>query len=257
MDLGLKNKVFIVTGSSRGIGFSIAKMLLDEGARVVINGRVKKPLLDSYYDLKKLNQDNVDYFKGDISKTSTIHQLKNFTLKKWSSIDGIVANAGQLIELSDKINFEVDELAWFMKNNFYLSHSLINEFTNELQKSSGSIVIIGSIAGCDSLGAPVPYSVAKSSLKMYTKSMADILAKDKIRLNLVSPGNILFDGGNWERKLRENKEEVEKYIKTHVPLNKFGVPEDIANMVSFLLSNRSNFITGSNFVIDGGQTRSN
>jgi 3-oxoacyl-[acyl-carrier protein] reductase len=91
-------------------------------------------------------------------------------------------------------------------------------------------------------------------LQPYVKYLSKTLGEYGVRVNLISPGNILFDGGNWDNKLRLNKSEIEDYIKTNVPLNKFGTPSDIGNMVAFLVSEKSNFITGSNLVIDGGQT---
>ena len=100
------------------------------------------------------------------------------------------------------------------------------------------------------------YSVYKSSLLAYVKTMSRELSKKNIRINLISPGNILFNKGNWDKKIKKNKTKIKKMIKKIVPLNKFGKPEDISVMVAILLSNKTQFITGSNFVIDGGQTRS-
>ena len=79
-------------------------------------------------------------------------------------------------------------------------------------------------------------------------------AKNKIRINIVSPGNIIYPGGNWDKKLKKNPKKINNYIYKEVPLKKFGKPEDISSIVAFLLSEKSTFITGSNLIVDGGQT---
>ena len=86
--------------------------------------------------------------------------------------------------------------------------------------------------------------------------MSRPLAKEKIRINAVVPGNIMFENSVWDKKLKKNPKKVKNFIKNHVPLKRFGKPEEIGNIVSFLSSNKSSFITGSIFIVDGGQTRS-
>ena len=81
------------------------------------------------------------------------------------------------------------------------------------------------------------------------------LGKKGIRINGIAPGNILFEGSSWSQKIKDNKEDVYKMINDEVPLNKFGTDEDISNLASWLLSKKAEFVTGSIFVSDGGQTR--
>ena len=90
---------------------------------------------------------------------------------------------------------------------------------------------------------------------MYAKSLSRKLSSEGIRVNTVSPGNIIFPEGNWDRKQKKDPVGIQKMLDEHVPLKSFGKPEDIGNIVSFLLSNRAKFITGSCFVVDGGQSR--
>ena len=108
----------------------------------------------------------------------------------------------------------------------------------------------------ESTGAPVTYSVAKSALNAYVKNISRPLAKLGIRINAVVPGNIIFEGSVWTKKLSENPQDVEKMLKNEVAMQRFGKPQEIANFVVFLCSEKSSFATGSLFVVDGGQTRS-
>ena len=100
------------------------------------------------------------------------------------------------------------------------------------------------------------YASSKAALLTYTKSLSRKLAHKKIRVNMVSPGNILFPGGNWDKKKRSNPKIVKQMLLKKVPLQMFGVPEDIGNVVAFLISSKARFITGTNIIVDGGQLSS-
>jgi len=253
MNLDIVNKVFFITGSSRGIGNGIAKVLLSEGCRVIINGRDVKCL---EAEIKKLNKDYPDKIisvEGDVNKTVVTKEVIKKSIDKWGTIDGIVANAGAVKRVPDwEIN--KDDWNWFFNNNFSVAYNAIQSIVPILTKSRGSIVTIGSIASLEDVGAPLPYSSSKAALLTYTKSLSKRLADKKIRVNMVSPGNILFPDGNWDKKQKIDKDGIEKMLNTKVPLKRFGTPEDIGNMVAFLLSPRASFITGANFVVDGGQS---
>ena len=126
-----------------------------------------------------------------------------------------------------------------------------------LKVSKGNILCISSICGKEYIkGAPVAYSVAKSGINNFVKFQSDILANFSIRINAIAPGNIIFKNSSWDKKVKKHKRNVKKYINENVPLKSFGTTQDIANMSSYLLSDNSKFITGSVFVIDGGQTKS-
>tara|TARA_Y100000590_G_scaffold183807_1_gene209391 strand:- start:1390 stop:2145 length:756 start_codon:yes stop_codon:yes gene_type:complete len=249
MELNLKNKIIVISGSSKGIGKSIAEILLHEGCKVVINGRNKLNLLKTKNELSKISK-NIISIDGDVSKSATINKIKKITIKKWGKIDGIVANASSLENTKNK------DSAFLIKYNFEIVYNFVNNLIPSMKKNDASIVIIGSIAGLEDIGAPFYYTVFKSTLSSYVKSMSRKLSEKNIRINLVSPGNILFKNGNWEKKLNTNKSKINRMIKKNVPLKKFGKPQDVSIIVSVLLSNKTGFITGSNFVIDGGQTRS-
>ena len=112
---------------------------------------------------------------------------------------------------------------------------------------------ISSIAGNVITQAPITYSVAKSALNFYSKYKAKELAAHNISLNIISPGNILQPNNNWDKKIKKNKKQTLNYIKAKVPMNRFCRPIDIAELINFILVSKNNNITGSNFVVDGGE----
>ena len=122
-----------------------------------------------------------------------------------------------------------------------------------LEESHGVILFISSIAGMEAFGAPTDYSTAKAAIIALAKNISRKVAPN-IRVNVISPGNVYFEGGSWDEKIKHDKKRVDEMIKTTVPLNRFATPEDIANSAIFLCSDKASFITGATLVIDGGQT---
>jgi 3-oxoacyl-[acyl-carrier protein] reductase len=120
----------------------------------------------------------------------------------------------------------------------------------------GAVVLIGSITGVEATPAPLPYGAAKAALLNYTKNVAREVAKRRVRVNCVAPGNIMFEGGSWDRRMRASPRETASFIASEVPLERFGTVEEVANVVTFLVSDRASFVTGTCVVVDGGQTRS-
>ena len=104
--------------------------------------------------------------------------------------------------------------------------------------------------------APITYSVAKSALNSYVKAMSFPLAKKGIRINAIAPGNVNFKGSVWSKKIKKNPRKVKKMLVDNVPLEKFGSIEDVSNAVIWLSSKKSNFMSGTVIISDGGQTRS-
>lgn len=251
MNLLIKDKVYIIAGSSRGIGKQIAHELLENEAKVVLTGRNKDNLEKTYNEFKREFGDKLIMQIGDISNFKILLEMKKKIIKKWNKIDGIVANAGNLKKNSKNEFLDVD---WYIQNNFENIKVFYNFFEKSLIKYKGSAVFISSIAAIKDLGAPIGYVLSKRYINEFAKSMAIKNAKNKIRINIVSPGNIIYPGGNWDKKLKKNPKKINNYIYKEVPLKKFGKPEDISSIVAFLLSEKSNFITGSNLIVDGGQT---
>jgi 3-oxoacyl-[acyl-carrier protein] reductase len=252
----LRDRIGLVCGSSRGIGKAIALRLLEEGAVVMVTGRDNTALTHTHQELSHAFGDNVKAFQGDLSNPDTIRTLLATIKDEYGRLDIMVANIGSG---RSAMGWDVNDRAWeeAMNVNFHTAVRLSRETIRMMEvRQSGSIVFISSIAGVESIQAPVPYTVAKAALLMYMKSTARIAAGMGIRMNAVSPGNVLFEGGTWDKKLSEDRVAVERYIETEVPLRSFASPHDIAEAVTFLVSDKGAFITGTNLIVDGGQTRS-
>jgi 3-oxoacyl-[acyl-carrier protein] reductase len=255
MELGLKDQVVFVAGSSRGIGRAIAGALLYEGARVVLTGRDEASLEGARAELDV--EGRVLAIAGDFGDAGVIAAAFEQTVERFGRIDHLVANLGTGI---GKPGWEQAEEDWtrLFEANFFASVRLTQAVLPYLlgHVGGGSVRFISSIVAVESTAAPLPYSAAKAALNNYAKNLARQLGAQKVRVNTIAPGNILFAGGSWERHLADRPEMVEAMLKNEVPQQRFGAPEEIASLACYLCSEMAGFVTGACYVIDGGQTRS-
>jgi 3-oxoacyl-[acyl-carrier protein] reductase len=239
-------KVALVTGSSRGIGKGIAKKLCENGYIVYINGRNVESLQKS---AKELNGE-VKIVAGDLTDETNIKEAIDKIAKDEGRLDLVVANIGSGKSIPGW-NIDMSEYKRVFDINFFSAVCLATCSLEVMQKSGGHIIFISSIAGCESLGAPIAYGSAKTALLAFAKSLSQECAKLHVRVNSISPGNVMFDGSTWDEKSKNDKKFVDEYIKQNVPLNGFATPQDIAKAVMYL--EESSFTTGVNIVVDGGQ----
>ena len=253
VNLKLTEKKVLITGSSKGIGAAIASSFLNEGADVLIVARNKANLTKLESSLKEIHgSDRVLSFVCDCTIEDSLLSLKSFVKKKWGNLDVVVANVGNGMSVADIIpSDEQWKKTWY--SNFDSALYTARVFLPMLEKTSGNLLFISSIAGLEAFGAPVDYSTAKTAILGFAKNIARKLAI-KVRVNVLAPGNVLFPGGSWDKKIQDNKDAVYALIKDSVPMNRFGMPNEIADSVIFLCSERASFITGSVLVVDGGQT---
>lgn len=250
MELDLKNKNVLITGSSRGIGFGIASAFINEGCNVLVNSR-------SDIDLSKFpKSDKISKSMADVTTADGIKNLQSSVKTFFNDqIDILICNVGSgTSAAAGKETF--DDWQKSFNTNFFSTTNVIEALRHKVVKNSGSITCISSICGLEQLGAPLTYSAAKAALNSYVVGLSKVIGKDGIRINAVAPGNILFDGSVWDRKVKENEVAVKAMLEKDVALNKLGSVEEISNVVLFLSSPKASFVTGSIVVVDGGQVRS-
>ncbi|MDA9171061.1 SDR family oxidoreductase [Alphaproteobacteria bacterium] len=254
MELGLKNKKVLITGGTSGIGLETLKGFLSEGAQVISLNKDYQIARDIEVKIKKLFPNSVYKFLNcDCAKYNEVLAIYKAIYNDFGDIDILINNIGSGSGTNDPLPSQKDwNLLWNV--NFQTAQNITSVFLNSLLKSQGNITYVGSIVSKETLNAPTPYTVAKSALLSFAKTLATKYGY-VIRVNTVSPGNVMVPGGGWDQKLKSDKDYIMNYIENNVPMNRFGLPHEIADAILFLASNRANFINGANLIIDGGQTK--
>lgn len=234
------NKVAIVSGGSRGIGASIVETLASSGFNVVLNYRFSA---DKANDIAS-KFSNVVTFQADVSDYAQVKSLVDFTISKFGRIDLLVNNAGIdfINTLSDTSDSDFDKV---LKNNLYSAFYLSKEVSPYMiNAKSGLIINISSIWGIVGASCEMAYSVSKAGLDAMTKSLAKELGPSNIRVNSVAPGIIDTDMNSFL-----SKEELSEIVND-IPLERIGLPSDVADTVLFLEKN--SYITGQVIQVTGG-----
>ena len=262
MKLKLKNQTILITGSGSGIGRGIADGFLKEGASVIITDLNKKSLLKTAEEFSNQHsEEKILSFLGDLNKSDILELLYQFIIDEAGGVDHLVCNIGSGKSVPP-LDEDVPEFQRMLDINLLNAVGIVNKLFPLLEKSVSkdacfpSITFVGSICGVETLGCPVAYASAKSALVSYAKNISFPLGGKGIRVNVVSPGNIMFPGSTWEKKIEEDPKKIDTMLKNEVPLQCFGNIKDIANTIVFLASKRAKFVNGANWVVDGGQTRS-
>ena len=248
MDLGLAGKIALVTGSSRGIGCTIAKTLHREGCCLALNGRSDAALGNTALALGERCSIHV----ADVTRPEDCRKLIAAVMQRWGRLDILVCNVGS----GDSVPPGHENAAeWHrvLALNLLSATNMVEAARPYLRPSHGTIVCISSICGLQTLGAPVTYSGAKAALNAYVRGMARPLGGEGIRIVAVAPGNVFFQGGTWDKKLHNDRAAVTAMLDSQVALKRFGTPEEVGDIVAFLASPRAAFITGTIIVADGGQ----
>lgn len=255
MDLGLCGKTAFITASSSGIGKAIVEGFLREGASVIVNGRNENRLESVLLKLRsRYGEKRVVGIQGDMSDENSIKEVVDRIKDYMPHIDIVVGNLGTGKPISED-KFDLEEWRYMLNMNLLSTVGLIQNMRNSFSENGGSIIVMASLAAHDRIGAPPAYAASKAGLVSLVKYAAPILIKQNIRINAVSPGNVFFEGGRWEELTRQDMEGTKKYLETEVPMQRFGTPEEIAETVLFLGSEKSSFITGTVVQIDGGQRK--
>jgi len=243
----LKDKIAIITGSARGIGFSIAELFASEGATVII--------LDLYQDAvdNAVSKLSVQGYKaeglvGNVTKNEDMELAFNTIIEKYKTIDILINNAGIT---KDNLILRMKEEEWDsviavnLKGTFVCTQKA---FKIMMKQRYGSIINIASVIGLMGNAGQANYAATKSGIIGFTKSCAKEFASRNVRVNAIAPGFI-----QTEMTAQLPPEIVENYAKA-IPLGKMGLPEDVAKLCLFFATDESSYITGQTLAVDGGLT---
>ncbi|MEK7763742.1 MAG: SDR family oxidoreductase [Nitrospirota bacterium] len=246
----LQGKVAIITGGNAGIGEAIAKAFVREGASVVITGRRQKELDRVVNDIMK-EQGKAFAVAGSVTDELHVQETVRQTVRQFGQLDILVNNAG-VGDFGKRLH-EIDDATWTqvfdvnLTGVFRMTRAVLPQM---LKQGKGAIVNISSIASVIGLPSLPVYAASKGGLDALTRALAVDYAKDGIRCNVVNPG--LIDTP-MAAPLMSNSELLDP-ILSHYPIRRAGKPEEVANMVLYLVSDEATWVTGGTFPIDGGMT---
>jgi glucose 1-dehydrogenase len=252
-EAGNKYKIAIVTGSTKGIGKAIALAFAKskEYSGIVINGLKMQKAQEVADQIKNAGCDSIA-IEADMSKESDCIKLIEGAHERFGRIDVLVNNAG----IQQEVPFEdTTTEEWYkiigvdLTGPFVCSREVVKHMEKQNPKG-GCIINISSVHQIIPKPHYIPYATSKAGVEMMTKTMALELAKDNIRVNLVAPGAIQTD---MNIELKENTTELQKVLK-QIPIGRIGNPEEVANVVEFLASDKASYVTGASFFVDGGMT---
>lgn len=249
MDLGLQGKKAILVGAARGIGMAIAETLAREGCDIALSARSEDSVKDAVAHLKRYGTQIV----GKPVNAKNADEYKAWLEWAIEALDGVDV----LIPLSSAGSGIGSEKYWY--NAFEVDvmgpvRAVEAVLPRMTEQQSGSIVLIATTSAAEAMGGPQAYNAMKASLVTWGKQLALQHGKNNIRVNVVSPGPVEFEGGNWDMI----KGTMEKFYNAQVrqqPAGRLGTPEEIARCVVFLASPAASWCNGSHLTVDGGFTR--
>jgi len=258
MDLGLTDKVAVITGSSRGLGLASARALVAEGCRVVLCARGEETLAEAALEVeaaaKKPNM--IAAVQADVSTAAGIERVMDRTVDAFGGLDILVNNVGRAAGSDLLGTTDAEWQAAFDETLFPAIRASRLAVPLMKQRGGGSIIMIASIWGRES-GGRMTYNAVKAAEISLAKALAQQLAPANIRVNSVCPGSILFPGGSWHKRQQADPAFIADMIKRDLPFGRMGRADEVANVVTFLASSRASWVSGAALVVDGCQGKSN
>jgi 3-oxoacyl-[acyl-carrier protein] reductase len=248
--------VAIVTGSSRGLGLAAAKSLVAEGCKVCLCARTESRLKLAEKEVAQHagSPGQVFAVAADLSEARGAQTVVDAAVARFGGLDVLVNNVGlgrgaELLDTTDEEWQEAIDQTLFPA--IRVSRLAVPHMK---QRGGGSIVIVASIFGREA-GGRMTYNVVKAAEISLAKSLAQQLATSNIRVNSVSPGSVLFEGGSWWKRQQADPEGIADFVKREIPFGRFGKPEEVGDVIAFLASPRASWISGTSIVVDGCQSR--
>ena len=240
----LNGKIAVVTGGNSGIGYFSAKRLKEDGATVIITGRSSERVAKAALELGVIG------FTADSLNLNAIDKLVEFVKNEYGRVDILFANAGvfqpaPLGQITEEI-FD-NQIGINFKGAVFTLEKFL-----PLLSEGASVINLSSINAYTGMPNTAVYAASKAALNSFTRTAATELAPRKIRVNAINPGPIETTIFEKTGMPKESLDELAEVMKNRIPLKRYGKPEDIANLVSFLASEEASFITGSEYNVDGG-----
>jgi len=242
----------LITGGSRGIGFAVAEALATEGAAVGLVARDAAGLAEAAGRLESQGVP-VATATADVTDTSQLKQAVADIAAALGGLDRLVANAGGTVGRGNLTSAgDGDFTATFALNAGHAAELIRAGLPHLRAAGGGAVVIISSVTGM----RPAPrtaYAAAKAAEIHLAATAAQELAPAGVRVNCVSPGSIMFPGGGWDSFQQANPEDFATFVDTQFPFGRLGRLPEVADVVTFLLSDRASWVSGANVAVDGAQ----
>ena len=247
MKIDLTGRRALIAGASRGIGLAMAQSFAAAGADVAICARQSATLDAAATSLKSLGH-RVSARICDLAQADAVRGWVEAAAQDLGGIDILVNNASGFGRTDDEagwaVSLQIDLMAAVRASHSALPY---------LERQGGNIIHISSIAGMKASVRTPPYGAVKAAIMEYTQTQAAALARKRIRVNCIAPGSVYFKGGTWESVQRNNPALYES-ILARIPSGRYGTPEEIAHVATFLVSDQASWVTGQTIAVDGGQS---
>ena len=256
MDLGFAGRTAIVTGGSRGLGLAAAHALIAEGANVVVCARGADALKQAAESLQRsaASGARAAMAVADVSTEAGVKSVVDAAVREFGGIDVLVNNVGLAKGTDIEATTDAEWQEAFDQTLFPAIRMTRLAVPHIRKRGGGAIVIVSSIFGREA-GGRMTYNAVKAAEISLTKSLAQQLAKDQIRVVSVAPGSILFEGGSWWKRQQSDPEGIATFITQELPFGRFGKPEEVGAAIAFLASPKASWISGTTVVVDGCQSR--
>ncbi len=249
MDLGLNEKLVLIVGASKGIGKGIAMGFAAEGCKIVAIARSEELLQQLAKEATEAGAASFDFIVKDIMECET-HTFAKELLDRYGVFDVVVHNVGGSLISRDHLAGS-DEWSYALKFNALAAIDMNSVLIPPMiERGSGRVIHISSISAIMLRGNPL-YASAKAFLNAYVTTVGRQLADTGVLLCSVMPGAVAFEGSYWDKFVKEGHPRVEDFLRHHQAANRFGTPEEIANMVVFMASEKSSFMPATNIPVDG------